>query len=155
MQTLLNGTAAATYLNTSDANATLALLNPITASSINITPTSQGTRVLYDTVSLILPIIQQFFVIMALNGISQQFEIYGYLATSQVGLIRLIHSLVYTFFSSLTTIGYIWIFRESWDVGNRQFALSQLAMWLYMHVNFLVLDTATAFIPMHSCLFSS
>ncbi|KAL5312925.1 hypothetical protein ACEPPN_019351 [Leptodophora sp. 'Broadleaf-Isolate-01'] len=94
----LNGTAAAKSLNTNDPNATLALLNPISASSINIMPTPQGTKVLYNTVTLVLyntvtlvlPIIQQFFFLMALNGISSSFGIYGYLSSLHVGLIRMI-----------------------------------------------------------------
>ncbi|KAH9205419.1 hypothetical protein DL95DRAFT_430014 [Leptodontidium sp. 2 PMI_412] len=97
----LNGTAAAKSLNTNDPNATLALLNPISASSINIMPIPQGTKVLYNTVTLVLPIIQQFFFLMALNGIS-----------------------------------------------SSQFVLTWMAIWLYMHINFLVLDAATAFMPL-------
>ncbi|KFY25217.1 hypothetical protein V493_04756 [Pseudogymnoascus sp. VKM F-4281 (FW-2241)] len=144
----INGTNAVSVVNTADPNAVLALLNPIMASSINITPTGQGTRVLYNTVTIILPIIQQFFFVMALNGISTQFGIYGRLHNTHTGLIRIIMSTVYTFIASLTVIGYIWAFREDWLVDGNQFALSWMVVWLYMHVNFLVLDAATAYIPM-------
>lgn len=144
----INGTKAASVVNTADQNAVLALLNPIMASSINITPTGQGTRALYNTVTIILPIIQQFFFVMALNGISIQFGIYGRLHNTHAGLIRMVLSIGYTFIASLTVIGYIWAFRENWQASGNQFALSWMAVWLYMHVNFLVLDTATAFIPM-------
>ncbi|KAK6582649.1 hypothetical protein PZA11_005057 [Diplocarpon coronariae] len=143
----LNGTAAAAYLNTDDRNATLALLNPISASTINIKPSDQGTKVLYNTVTMVLPIIQQFFFLMAINGISTQFGIYGYLHSHQVGIIRMIVSTLYTFLASLTHIGYIWAFREGWDVSGNQFVLAWIATWLYMHVNFLILDAATALIP--------
>lgn len=144
----INGTKAASVVNTADQNAVLALLNPIMASSINITPAGQGARALYNTVTIILPIIQQFFVVMALNTISNQFGIYGRLHNTHAGLIRMILSIGYTFIASLTVIGYIWAFRENWQVNGSQFALSWMVVWLYMHVNFLVLDTATAFIPM-------
>lgn len=144
----INGTKAASVVNTADPNAVLALLNPIMASSINITPTWQGTRVLYNTVTIILPIIQQFFFVMALNGISSQFGIYGRLHNTHAGLIRMIISIVYTFIASLTVIGYIWAFREKWLVNGNQFALSWMVVWLYMHVNFLILDAGTAFISM-------
>lgn len=60
----------------------------------------------------------------------------------------MILSIVYTFIASLTVIGYIWAFRENWLVNRNQFALSWMVVELYMHVNFLVLDAATAFIPM-------
>ncbi|KAH7420026.1 hypothetical protein BKA64DRAFT_612055 [Cadophora sp. MPI-SDFR-AT-0126] len=144
----LNGTSAARFLNTDDSNATLALLNPISASAINIMPTSQGTKVLYNTITLVLPIIQQFFFLMALNGISNSFGIYGYLSSLHVGLIRMIVAISYTFLASLTLAGYIWAFKENWGVSSGQFALTWMAMWLYMHVNFLVLDAATAFVPL-------
>ena len=144
----LNGTSAAKVLNTNDLNATMALLNPISASSINIMPTPQGTKALYNTVTLVLPIIQQFFFLMALNGISNSFGIYGYLSSLHVGLIRMIVSISYTFLAALTLAGYIWAFREDWGVTSAQFVLTWMAMWLYMHVNFLVLDAATAFVPL-------
>ncbi|KAK0108225.1 hypothetical protein ONS95_003045 [Cadophora gregata] len=144
----LNGTSAAKFLNTDDANATLALLNPISASSINIMPTPQGTKVLYNTVTLVLPIIQQFFFLLALNGISTHFGIYGYLSSLHVGLIRMVVAISYTFLASLTLVGYIWAFKEDWGVSGGQFVLTWMAMWLYMHVNFLVLDAATAFVPL-------
>ncbi|KAH6713230.1 hypothetical protein BKA61DRAFT_520434 [Leptodontidium sp. MPI-SDFR-AT-0119] len=144
----LNGTSAVQFLNTNDPNATLALMNPISASSINIMPTPQGTKVLYNTVTLVLPIIQQFFFLMALNGISHQFGIYGYLSSLHVGLIRMIVAISYTFLASLTLAGYVWIFKEDWGVTGGQFMLTWMAMWLYMHVNFLVLDAATAFVPL-------
>ncbi|PVH85208.1 hypothetical protein DL98DRAFT_607890 [Cadophora sp. DSE1049] len=146
--TSLNGTSAAKFVNINDPNATLALLNPISASSVNIMPTPQGTKALYNTVTLVLPIIQQFFFLMALNGISNSFGIYGYLSSLHVGLIRMIVAISYTFLASLTLAGYIWAFREEWGVSSSQFVLTWMAMWLYMHVNFLVLDAATAFVPL-------
>ncbi|TGO43762.1 hypothetical protein BCON_0935g00010 [Botryotinia convoluta] len=143
----LNGSQALSSLNASNENAVLAFLNPIKASNINIKPTEQGTRVLFNTVSVVLPIIQQFFFLMALNGINNQFGIYGRLNSTQIGLMRLVISIVYTFIGSLATTGYIWAFRESWDVSGSQFALVWMSYWIYMHINFLILDTATAFIP--------
>ncbi|KAM3086594.1 hypothetical protein ACMFMG_000721 [Clarireedia jacksonii] len=135
---ILNGSQALSSLNATDENAVLAFLNPIQSSHINIRPTEQGTRVLYNTVSVVLPVIQQFFFLMALNGINNQFGIYGRLNSTRI---------VYTFIASLATTGYIWAFREEWNVGGGQFALVWMSYWIYMHINFLVLDAATAFIP--------
>lgn len=123
-------------------------LNPIQASEINIKETDQGTRVLYNTVSLVMPIIQQFFFMMALNGISSKFHIFTKLGLVANGLIRMITSIVYTFVGSLCMAGYIWGFKESWDVSSNQFALTWMIIWLFMHINFLVVDVLTAFIPM-------
>ncbi|KAF7917620.1 uncharacterized protein EAE98_010036 [Botrytis deweyae] len=143
----LNGSQALSSLNASNENAVLAFLNPIKASNINIKPTEQGTRVLYNTVSVVLPIIQQFFFLMAFNGINNKFDIYGRLNSKRIGLMRLVISIVYTLIASLTTTGYVWAFRESWDVSGSQFALVWMSYWIYMHINFLVLDAATGFIP--------
>ncbi|ATZ58123.1 hypothetical protein BCIN_15g05710 [Botrytis cinerea B05.10] len=144
----LNGSQALLSLNASNEDAVLAFLNPIQASKINIKPTEQGTRVLFNTVSVVLPIIQQFFFLMALNGINNQFGIYGRLNSKRIGLMRMVISLLYTLIGSLATAGYIWAFRESWDVSSGQFALVWMSYWIYMHINFLVLDAATAFISM-------
>ncbi|KAH8595369.1 hypothetical protein B0O99DRAFT_661659 [Bisporella sp. PMI_857] len=144
----INGTKAATTVNATDPNAVLALLNPISASSVNIKPAPQGARVTYNTIIIMMPIMQQFFLLMALNGISNQFEIYGRLNTVNVAMIRMIVSMAYTILASLATVGYLWAFRESFDVSGRQFALLWLVMWLYMHIHFLVLDAATALIPL-------
>ncbi|TGO83532.1 hypothetical protein BPOR_0630g00010 [Botrytis porri] len=143
----LNGSQALSSLNASNENAVLAFLHPLKASHINIKPTEQGTRVLFNTVSVVLPIIQQFFFLMALNGINNQFGIYGRLNSTRIGLMRCVISIVFTLIASLATTGYIWAFRESWGVSGSQFVLVWMSYWIYMHINFLILDAATAFIP--------
>ncbi|RDH31255.1 hypothetical protein BDQ94DRAFT_160825 [Aspergillus welwitschiae] len=125
-----------------------AFLNPITASEINIKPTNQGARVLYNTVSMVMPIIQQFFFMMALNGICMEFQVLRKLSWLANGLLRLCISVVYTFIGSLLMVGYIWAFRESWNVNSNQFVLCWMIIWLYMHLNFLILDILTTFISM-------
>lgn len=125
-----------------------AFLDPIQANEINIKVTEQGSRVLYNTVSMVMPIIQQFFFMMALNGISAQFHLYTKLGPTRNGLLRLCVSLAYTFIGSLCMAGYIWAYRESWDVNSNQFVLSWMSVWLYMHINFLIVDILTAYIPM-------
>ncbi|KAE8394475.1 hypothetical protein BDV23DRAFT_190079 [Aspergillus alliaceus] len=125
-----------------------AFLDPIQATEINIKATQQGTRVLYNTVSMVMPIIQQFFFMMALNGISASFHLYTKLGPNKNGLLRLCVSLAYTFIGSLCMAGYIWAYRESWDVNSNQFTLSWMSIWLYMHINFLIVDILTAFIPL-------
>ncbi|KAJ5786620.1 uncharacterized protein N7503_011832 [Penicillium pulvis] len=134
--------------NLSNSIALETFLDPIQATGINIKATTQGTRVLYNTVSLVMPIIQQFFFMMALNGISAQFQLFTKLGTLTNGLIRMVTSIIYTFIGSLCMAGYIWAYKESWDVNGNQFVLTWMVTWLYMHINFLIVDTLTAFIPM-------
>jgi len=134
--------------NLSNPVALEAFLDPIQATEINIKETNQGTRVLYNTVSLVMPIIQQFFFMMALNGISAQFQLFTKLSAMTNGLIRMITSIIYTFIGSMCMAGYIWAYKESWDVNGNQFALTWMIVWLFMHINFLIIDSLTAFIPM-------
>lgn len=143
----INGLATIGSLNTTNLAAISSFSHPIKASNINLHPTKQGGRLLYNTVTIVLPTIQQFFLVMALNGISGQFGIFGRLLGSQIGLIRLIVSIVYTLIASLCSIGYIWAYKEDWDVDGAQFVLSWMIIWLYMHINIMLMDAYTAFVP--------
>lgn len=144
----MNGTAAAASIDWSHQASAEVLFDPISATGINIKPTEQGGRVLYNTVSMVMPIIQQFFMLMALNGISTGMQLYSRLHPQRNGIIRLILSAVYTLLGSLCMTGYIWAFREDWSVDAGQFFLTWIVCWLYMHINFLILDIATTWIPM-------
>lgn len=134
--------------NLSNPVALQTFLDPIQASEINIKTTSQGTRVLYNTVSMVMPIIQQFFFMMALNGVSSEYHIFKKLGFVANGLIRMVASIIYTFVGSVCMAGYIWAFKESWDLNSKQFVLTWMIIWLYMHINFLTVDVLTAFVPM-------
>ncbi|SLM34325.1 Domain of unknown function DUF3533 [Lasallia pustulata] len=143
----INGTSALRYLVQDDEAAVQAYLDPIVASSINIEPVTQGSKVFYNTISMAMPIIQQFFFILALNGISMRFRLYSRLSPKVSGLVRLATSLFYTFVGSLSMTGYIWAFRENWAVDGGQFALTWMVLWLLMHIYFCVMEFATAVLP--------
>ncbi|KAJ9649229.1 hypothetical protein H2201_004237 [Coniosporium apollinis] len=145
----INGTRALQSMNTSDETAVNILMNPIVASNINIKPTTHGTRVLYNTVSVALSIVQQFFFVMAINGVSSELNLFSKLPPRTNGLIRMGLATVYTFVGSLCWMGYVWAFKEGWEVNGAQFVLSWMAGWLFMYINFLVLDIGAVFIPMH------
>ncbi|KAI9372865.1 hypothetical protein BJX61DRAFT_533627 [Aspergillus egyptiacus] len=123
------------------------LLDPIHATEINIKPTMQGSRVLYNTASIVLPVIMQFFFAMALNAISEEFKIFTTFSWVSNVLIRLSASITFTLVGSLCMTGYIWGFKESWNVNANQFVLSWIILWLFMHINSLVFDTLSAFVP--------
>ncbi|KAF2091423.1 hypothetical protein K490DRAFT_136, partial [Saccharata proteae CBS 121410] len=144
----LNGTQALQSVNNTNVPAIQALLNPIQALASPIQPTTHGARVLYNTLSMVIPIIMQFFFIMALNTISATFQTHSHLPRLDNYLLRLLLSLLYTLVGSLSMAGYIWAFREDWAVTGRDFALTWLTLWLYMHVNMFVFDVATAYIPL-------
>ncbi|EXJ85685.1 hypothetical protein A1O1_06051 [Capronia coronata CBS 617.96] len=144
----LNGTSAYGLVNQSDSAAIEAFLDPFTASSIDLKPTEQGTRVLYNTASVALSIVQQFFFIMAINGISNGLSLFSRLTVQTNGLIRLGFAATYTFIGSLCWTGYIWAYKEDWALTGGQFMLIWMLGWLFMHINFLILDTASVLIPM-------
>ena len=144
----LNGTNALGLMNKEDPEALQVLFNPLTASSINIIPTTQGTKLFYNTVSMVMPILQQFFFLLILNGLSQEFKLYSKLPVRITGLLRLGLSVTFDLLAALCMSGYIWAFRESWPVSANQFVLTWMVIWLLMHVHFLILDTATAFLPL-------
>lgn len=143
----VNGQQALTSVNNTDRNALLALFNPIQSTTIDIRPTNQGSRVLYNTVGIVFPLLQQFFFHMAMNNFYVQFSMHGRLHQTRIISIRLIIGVVYTFFPALMVTGVLWAFSEGWGLNGTQFVLTWMAYWLLMHVGFLVMDTAVAFIP--------
>ncbi|KAL4895052.1 hypothetical protein BDV59DRAFT_200309 [Aspergillus ambiguus] len=142
---------ASTDLQTADLSnpaAVQAFLDPIHATEINIMPTMQGPRILYNTISMVMPIIQQFFFMMALNGISLEFRVLSRLSFRGNVLLRLCISVAYTLIGAVCMTGYIWAFREDWPVTGAQFVLTWMTIWLYMSINFLTVDILTTFVPL-------
>ncbi|KAH8588868.1 hypothetical protein B0O99DRAFT_727106 [Bisporella sp. PMI_857] len=82
---VLNGSYAITNINVDDPAAMLAFTSAITSSSIDIMPTSQGTKVLYNTVTMFLPVLQQFFLLMTVNDIDSSYGLYGRLHLTRIG----------------------------------------------------------------------
>jgi hypothetical protein len=123
-----------------------AFLDPVQATEINLQPTNQGDRVFYNTISMVMPILQQFFFMMALNGISAQFHVFTKFSWALNALFRAVIATLYTFVAALCTTGYVWGFREDWNVGAKQFVLSWMVYWLYMKINFLVFEIMTTFL---------
>ena len=143
----INGSQALTALPRNAQAAAQVLLDPIAATDLNLWPMVQGSKVFYNTVSMAMPIIQQFFFILALNGISARLAIFERFPSRVSGLLRLIISIIYTFFAALVMTGYIWAFRESWPESGNQFGLTLLLLWFLMHIYFCLIDFAVAFLP--------
>ncbi|KAL9616694.1 MAG: hypothetical protein Q9160_008447 [Pyrenula sp. 1 TL-2023] len=139
-------------LNTSSSSinplATLSVLaNPWSLSSINIQPTSQGAHLIYNTLVIILLMIQEFFFLNLINFLHTHFKIWPRLFPRRIYTFRLLISLLYTLIGSLCVTASIWSFRASWHVNSAQFVLSWLALWLFAHVNFLTLDIFSVWLP--------
>jgi len=117
--------------------------NPWTLEDINIQPTSQGSRLIYNTLVIILILIQEFFYLGTINGLYAQFKIYNMLYPHRIIAYRYAISMAYTFIGSLCVAGAIWAFRAGWDVNGAQFVLTWVILWLFAHLNFLAMDTFT------------
>ena len=144
----LNGTGALGLVGAGIAQSLQVLLNPIMATEINIMPTTQGVKLFYNTVSMVMPILQQFFFLLILNGISHELQLYSKLPLYISGVVRAGLSVVFDLVAALCMTGYIWGFRESWPVGGDQFFLTWMVLWLLMHIHFLIIDAATAVLPL-------
>ncbi|KAJ5771371.1 uncharacterized protein N7511_003422 [Penicillium nucicola] len=141
-----NGSAVVAIANLSTPAILKAFTDPIQAEQINIKKTDEGARVFYNTISMAMPIIQQFFYMLALNGIGFVFDAFTILSWKTNALLRMSISILYTFIAALCMTGYIWAYRETWPQTGSHFALTWMILWLLMHINFLFFDITTAFV---------
>ncbi|CAI7594018.1 unnamed protein product [Penicillium bialowiezense] len=142
-----NGKQILQNLNTSDAAAMSIFYDPWKLTDFNLQSTLQGSRLIYNTLVIILIIIQEFFYLGTVNGLYAQFNLWTSVAPHRMAIVRLIISVIYTLIGSLCTTGGIWAFRYGWHVNGNQFALTWAALWLFAHLNFLVLDVFTIWLP--------
>lgn len=125
------------------------LLNPFTATEWDIMPTNQGARILLNTVSMVMPIIMQFFFQMGLNGITGGANMLAGQSKRDVYVFRFCTGKIFTFVAGLGMAGYIWAFREDWGVTAGQFFETWMCIWFYMDINYLIIDTLVGtIIPM-------
>ncbi|KAB5545509.1 hypothetical protein GE09DRAFT_967853 [Coniochaeta sp. 2T2.1] len=130
-----------------------AFAQPWTLNSVNIQPTTQGSRAIYNTIVIILIMIQEFFYLGIINALYINFKIYNRANPYRIIMIRTANSLLYTFIGSLCGAGAMWAFKATWHVNYSQWVLTWMALWLFAHVNFLALDSFTIwlahpFVPM-------
>ncbi|EXM12598.1 hypothetical protein V3481_018944 [Fusarium oxysporum f. sp. vasinfectum] len=153
---LLSGAARVAYSTANGTGNITSVFGPATLSvladpwqlqSINIQPTSQGSRAIYNTVVIILILIQEFFYLGTINGLYAQFKLYAYVDPYRIIIVRNAISLSYTFIGSLCVISTIWAFKSGWDINGSQFILSWVVLWLFAHINFLTIDVFTIWLP--------
>jgi hypothetical protein len=155
LQTLANaarvayakGGGAGNVTSVSGPEALSVLADPWRLTNDNIQKTSQGARVVYNTIVIILVLIQEFFYVGIINGMYLSFKIYTRADPLRIIVVRGVNSLAYTFVGSLCTTGAIWAFRADWNVDGRQFVANWMVLWLFAHANFLTLDVFTIWTP--------
>jgi hypothetical protein len=130
-----------------DQSAVSVVSQPWQLANINIKPTTQGSRLIYNTLFIVLLLIQDFFYLGTMNGLYAQFNIYARLYPVRIILYRLVVSGLYTFVGSLCAVGMIHTFRNGWAQNADQFVESWMLVWLFAHLNFLTLDVFTVWLP--------
>lgn len=144
----LNNTYAYSAVNTSSPQAVTAVAQPFTPSSVNIMPLTQGTRVFFNNVTIVMSIVSQFFFCLAMNGIANSFQMLTRLTITRNTYIRWTSALVYSSGLAAVLTGVIWAFREDWPVTASQGVETWLMFMFICLIHFLVLDFAAGFIPM-------
>jgi hypothetical protein len=134
-------------LNWGDQSAVAVISQPWQLQSINIKPTTQGSRLIYNTLFIVLLLIQDFFYLGTMNGLYAQFNMYARLFPRRIIIYRLIVSGMYTFVGSLCAVSMIHTFRAGWQVNGHQFVEAWMLVWLFAHINFLTLDVFTVWLP--------
>jgi hypothetical protein len=143
----INPTRTLQILNASNPTSISIFLDPWQLSSIDLQPTTQGPRLIYNTVVIILILIQEFFYLAVINGLYVQSKLYFHFPPNHIIIYRGLVSLSYTLCGSLCVTGAIWAFREHWEVNGDQFALTWAILWLFAHINFLWLDVFSIWLP--------
>ncbi|KAF2240999.1 hypothetical protein BU26DRAFT_525534 [Trematosphaeria pertusa] len=144
----MNGTQASHFLNNTDPAAVQAFMNPISATAYNIQPAPFGSVILLNTVAMAMPVLQQFFFLLVLNGVAAKYQLYTKMTVHSSLLVRRIAGILFTFGAALCQTGYYWAFRENWNVNGNQFVLTWMTFWLLMHIHLLILDSISTIAPL-------
>lgn len=101
-----------------------------------------------NTLGTVLPILMQFFFIMAWNGVCNGMHLYAAYDLRTHILARLFWSTVWPIFTSLCAAGWTFAFRGSYHIDAKMFFAFWAVTWVFSMINFDVLDIITGFIPM-------
>jgi hypothetical protein len=93
--TAANGISALKTLNSTDEAALSVFSNPWQLTSIDIQPTTQGSRAVYNTLVIILILIQEFFYLGIINGLYASFKIYARVPAHRIIFVRNLNSVAY------------------------------------------------------------
>lgn len=122
------------------------LYNSIAPTSFNIRPTTQGSRIFINTVTVVMSSISQFFGAMGADGIHKATGTYVRLSFWRNIGIRWSVALVYSCMIGGGFTLIIFGFKETWKLAASQWAECWLNTWFNCSINFLVLDTAIGFL---------
>ncbi|KAF2629965.1 hypothetical protein BU25DRAFT_388066 [Macroventuria anomochaeta] len=109
---------------------------------------SLDDKAFINTLGAVLPILMQFFFIMAWNGVCNGMHLYAAYDLRTHILARLFWSTVWPIFTSLCTAGWTFAFRGSYHIDAKMFFAFWAVTWVFSMINFDVLDIITGFISM-------
>ncbi|KAL1594942.1 hypothetical protein SLS59_008493 [Nothophoma quercina] len=101
-----------------------------------------------NTLGTVLPILMQFFFIMAWNGICNGMHLYAAYDLRTHIMARLFWSTVWPIFTSLCSAGWTFAFRGSYHMDAKMFFAFWVVSWVFSMISFDFLDFCTGFIPM-------
>ncbi|KAF1928919.1 uncharacterized protein M421DRAFT_420149 [Didymella exigua CBS 183.55] len=101
-----------------------------------------------NTIGVVLPIVMQFFFIMAWNGVCNGMHLYAAYDLRTHMVARLFWSTVWPLFSSLCVVGWTFTFRGSYHIDAKMFFAFWAVTWVFNMINFDMLDIITGFVPM-------
>ncbi|KAG8157531.1 hypothetical protein KVR01_012573 [Diaporthe batatas] len=134
------GARAIQQLNISNSAAVAAYVNPILATPDIIQPTNQGSAGFFTTVNMLIPQLVAVFINIILNMSMMMENIFRDMRRRDIWLIRFVTGKIYAIFAGLAVAGYIWAFKEDWDVNTGQFFETWLVYILFLDINWQVYD---------------
>ncbi|KAK9894938.1 hypothetical protein P389DRAFT_86569 [Cystobasidium minutum MCA 4210] len=105
-------------------------------------------KIFVNTIGTVMPVLMQFFFIMAWNGTSNRFHAFAYKRRRDHIKYRLICSTLWPFLTSLCSTGWTFVFKRSYPTDAGQFFGIWAISWLYEMITFNLLDIITAFVPL-------
>ncbi|KAH7070921.1 hypothetical protein FB567DRAFT_564578 [Paraphoma chrysanthemicola] len=141
--------ASGEFANTTAAASALAV--PARAVGYSAGPLDYSTldnKALLNTIGAVMPILMQFFFIMAWNGICNGMHLYAAYNLRTHVLARLFWSILWPLLSSLCSAGWTFAFRGSYRLDAKMFFAFWTVTWVYSMISFDMLDIITGFVPM-------
>jgi hypothetical protein len=101
-----------------------------------------------NTLGTVLPILMQFFFIMAWNGVCNGMHLYAAYDFRTHVLARLFWGTIWPIFTSLCIAGWTFAYRGSYHIDAKMFFAFWAITWVFCMINFDMLDIVIGFIPM-------
>jgi hypothetical protein len=122
------------------------LYNPVRPTAFNVQPTTQGSRIFINTVTVVMSSISQFFGAMSADGIHKATGLYAQMSSRSNFGLRWVVGLIWSCMAGAGFTLIIYGFRETWTLAAYQWVECWLMTWYNCNINFLVLDTSIGYL---------